>query len=67
MFEFVILYIIFNMVTSNNKKKLAYKKKLNGAALSAVLRHCHILLLVCNNEKKLKATLEFTLGKVTFI
>ena len=52
---------------------LCLKNLFNWAVLSTLLRHCHILeevnfilSLDCNNEKKLKVTLKFTLAKVTF-
>ena len=69
LFELAILYIIFNMATSNIKRS----PSLPTCLIGQYCRFCYILEKVnfissadCNNENKLKVTLKFTLTKVTF-
>ena len=57
MFEFAILYIIFNMATSNLNKLIIYNKK---------RKKLTFLPKSCNNENKLKVTYQFPLAKGTF-
>ena len=75
MFEFAILYIIFNMATLNiNKMGIFNKKKqtrrchynlFNRTVLSLLFHDCHmfekVLFVSFNNENKLKVPFKVTL------
>ena len=59
MFELAILYIIFNMATSNLNEMSNHNKE-NECVLIYFFENVNFILSVgCNNEKKSKLTLKF--------